>query len=158
MFERVLVPLDGSTTAAKALEQAEALAEKLGSSLILLRVVHTLGELAQTATPSLQTSIATSQDVIARSQSEGEKADARAYLSSLADALRSRGVEAETRVVAGEPAAEIIAAAKAANASLIAMTPYGAGGAHTRAQRSVFGGVADEVMRQSPVATLIVRP
>jgi nucleotide-binding universal stress UspA family protein len=38
------------------------------------------------------------------------------------------------------------------------MTAFGAGGAHTRAERAVFGGVADEVLRQSHVPVLLIRP
>jgi nucleotide-binding universal stress UspA family protein len=158
MFERILVPLDGSPTAAQALEQAEALAEKLGATLVLVRVVHTLGELSQTATPSLAGQAATSQDVVARSDSATEHAAARTYLDGLSDALQRRGLSVETHVSEGVPADQIIAAATAAGAQLIALTAYGAGGAHTRAQKAVFGGVADEVLRQSHIPVLLIRP
>ncbi|HEU0073557.1 MAG TPA: universal stress protein [Dehalococcoidia bacterium] len=158
MFERILVPLDGSPTAAKALEQAEALGEKLGSTLILVRIVHTLGDLASAATPSLTSQAATSQDVIARSDSASEHAESRTYISNLSDALRKRGLGVETHIGEGVPADEIMKTALSANASLIVMTAYGAGGAHTRAEKAVFGGVADEVLRQSRVPVLLVRP
>jgi nucleotide-binding universal stress UspA family protein len=158
MYERILVPLDGSPTAAKALEQAEALAEKLGSVLVLVRVVHTLGDLTQTATPSLTQQAATSQDVIATTESAGEHAAARSYIADLSDALAKRGLKVETQVTEGVPAEKIIESARAANAGLIVLTAYGAGGAHTRAQKAVFGGVADEVLRQSHVPVLLIRP
>jgi len=158
MYERILVPLDGSPTAAKALEQAEALAEKLGSTLILARVVHTLGDLSQTATPSLGSQAATSQDVIATTESASEHAQARSYIANLSDALAKRGLAVETHVGEGVPAEQILATAKAAKAGLIVMTAYGAGGAHTRAQKAVFGGVADEVLRQSHIPVLLIRP
>ena len=158
MYKRILIPLDGSPTAAKALEQAEALAEKLDSTLILVRIVHTLGDLAQSAMPSLTTQAATSQDVIARSESAGERAESRAYIANLSEALQKRGLEVETHVAAGVPAPEIIKTAGNAGAELIVMTAYGAGGAHTRSQKAVFGGVADEVLRQSQVPVLLIRP
>jgi nucleotide-binding universal stress UspA family protein len=158
MYERILVPLDGSPTAAKALEQAEALGEKLGSTLVLVRIVHTLGDLAGAATPSLTNQAATSQDVIARSDSAGEHAESRAYISNLSDALHKRGLKVETHIGEGVPADEIMKVARNANASLIVMTAYGAGGAHTRSQKAVFGGVADEVLRQSSVPVLLIRP
>ena len=158
MYKRILIPLDGSPTAAKALEQAEALAEKLDSTLILVRIVHTLGDLAQSAMPSLTTQAATSQDVIARSESAGEQAESRAYIANLSEALQKRGLEVETHVAAGVPAPEIIKTAGNAGAELIVMTAYGAGGAHTRSQKAVFGGVADEVLRQSQVPVLLIRP
>jgi nucleotide-binding universal stress UspA family protein len=158
MYSRILVPLDGSPIAAKALEQAEALAEKLGSTLILVRVVHTLGDLAQTATPSLTTQAATSQDVVARSESATEHAESRSYITNLSDALKQRGLEVETHIGEGVPADEIMKASRNANAGLVVMTAYGAGGAHTRSEKAVFGGVADEVLRQSQVPVLLIRP
>jgi len=157
MYERILVPLDGSPTAAKALDQAEALAEKLGSTLVLVRVVHTIGDLARTATPTLARA-EFSQDVIARSRSDSEHAEARSYIANLSDALRQRGLNVETHVGEGAPGDQIIQTARSASAGLIVMTAYGAGGAHTRSQKAVFGGVADEVLRQSYVPVLLIRP
>jgi nucleotide-binding universal stress UspA family protein len=157
MYERILVPLDGSPTAAKALEQAESLAEKLGSTLVLLRVVHTLGDLAKTATPS-PSRVEFSQDVVAAGASASEHVEARSYITNLSDALAKRGLPVETRVGEGVPAEQIMATAKTANAGLIVLTAYGAGGAHTRSQKAVFGGVADEVLRQSHVPVLLIRP
>jgi nucleotide-binding universal stress UspA family protein len=157
MYERILVPLDGSPTAAKGLEQAEALAEKLGSTLILVRVVHNLGELAQ-AVPSISTQPAISQDVVARSASDKEHAEARSYIADLSDALHKRGLKVETHIGEGAPAGQIIQTARTANAALVVMTAYGAGGAHTRSDKNVFGGVADEVLRQSQVPVLLIRP
>jgi nucleotide-binding universal stress UspA family protein len=157
MYERILVPLDGSPTAAEALEQAEALGEKLGSTLILVRVVHTLSDLSRSATPTLSRA-EFSQDVIARGDSASEHAESRAYIANLSDALQKRGLKVETHVGEGAPAEEIIKTAQSANASLIVMTAFGAGGAHTRSQKAVFGGVADEVLRQSHVPVLLIRP
>lgn len=158
MYERILVPLDGSAIAAQALEQAEALAEKLNSTLALVRVVHTLGDLVNAATPSLATQAATSQDVIARNESAEEHAAARSYIAGLRDALAKRGLSVETYVREGDPATEVINAARACEAGLIVLTAYGAGGAHTRSERAVYGGVADEVLRQSRVPVLLIRP
>jgi nucleotide-binding universal stress UspA family protein len=157
MYERILIPLDGSPTAAAALEQAEALGEKLGSTLVLVRVVHTLGDLASVATPTLSRA-EFSQDVIARGDSASEHAAARSYVDNLSDALQKRGLSVETHVGEGAPADQIIQTARSAAANLIVMTAYGAGGAHTRGQRAVFGGVADEVLRQSQVPVLLIRP
>lgn len=158
MYERILVPLDGSATAAQALEQAEALAEKLGSTLILVRIVHSLPDLSRTATPSLSTQAALSQDVIANTASASEHAQARSYISNLSDALQKRGVRVETHIGEGAPASEIVKASQNSSANLIVMTAYGEGGAHTRSQKAVFGGVADEVLRQSHVPVLLIRP
>ena len=157
MYQRIVVPLDGSQTAAFALEYAKALAQKFDSTVHLVRAVHTLGELAQVATPSLTTA-ALSQDVISRQDEASEQSAARTYLDGVRKELEADGVKAETRVRDGAPAAQILEAARAAGADVIVMTAFGAGGAHTRAERAVYGGVADEVLRQSHVPVLLIRP
>lgn len=158
MFERIVVPLDGSPIAAAALEQAEALAEKLGSSLILVRVVHTLGELAQSATPSVSSQAAVSQDVVSRLSNADEHANALAYLANEKQALDKRGIPTETHVKEGAPGEQIVKTARESTGNLIVMTAYGAGGAHTRHDENVFGGVADEVLRRSKIPVLMIRP
>ncbi len=157
MYQRILVPLDGSQTAALAVEHAKALAQKFGSTIHLVRAVHTLGELAEVATPSLATT-AFSQDVVSRQDAAGEQADARQYLDSVRRDLEAEGIKVESRVRAGVPAKQILDAAAAAAADVIVLTAYGAGGAHTRDRGAVFGGVADEVLRESRIPVLLVRP
>lgn len=78
MSERILIPLDGSQTAAMALNHAEALAASLVRTLV--RVVHFLGELTRTAAPSLATQAATSQDLVTRSESAAEYAESQFYV------------------------------------------------------------------------------
>jgi nucleotide-binding universal stress UspA family protein len=158
MYKMILVPLDGSDTAALALTHAKALAQRFGSTLHLVRAVHTLGELSEVATPSLASSTAMSQDVVARQNAASEQAEARQYLDDVMKELQADGVRAETRVRAGRPAEQILDAARTAEADLLVLTAFGAGGAHTRAPGAIYGGVADEVLRESHVPVLLVRP
>jgi nucleotide-binding universal stress UspA family protein len=157
MYKRILVPLDGSETAALALEHATALARQSGATLHLVRAVHTLGELAQAATPSVAAA-AISQDVVSRQDEDREQSEARRYLEDVRKQLQAQSIQAETRVRPGKPAEQILDAARTADAQLIVLTAYGAGGAHTRSGGAVFGGVADEVLRQSRIPVLLVRP
>jgi nucleotide-binding universal stress UspA family protein len=158
MYQRILVPLDGSQTAALALDHAKTLAERFGATVHLVRAVHTLSELAEVATPSLATTTAMSQDVISRQNEASEQAEAREYLDNVRADLEAAGIKAETRVRPGRPAEQILDAARAASADLIILTAYGAGGAHTRNPGAVYGGVADEVLRESRTPVLLVRP
>ena len=158
MFQRILIPLDGSQTAAEALPHARALAKRFGSTIHLVRAVHTLGELAEVATPSVAIQAAVSQDVMSRLDSAKEQTEARQYLDTVGKDLAADGIKVETRVRAGAPVEQILAAAQGANADLIVLTAYGAGGAHTRSERAVYGGVADEVLRQSKTPILLIRP
>jgi nucleotide-binding universal stress UspA family protein len=157
MYQRILVPLDGSQTAALALDHARALAQKFGSTVHLVRAVHTLGELAEVATPSLATT-AFSQDVVARQDEDTELAGARDYLEGVRKELEADGIKVEARVRPGQPAEQILDAARAAAAEVIVLTAFGAGGAHTRSGGAIYGGVADEVLRESKIPVLLVRP
>jgi nucleotide-binding universal stress UspA family protein len=158
MFQRIVVPLDGSRTAAEALPHARAVAKRFGSTIHLVRAVHTLGELTEVATPSVASQAAVSQDVISRMDSAKEQTEARQYLDAVGKELAADEIKVETRVRAGAPAQQILDAAQAADADLIVLTAYGAGGAHTRNERAVYGGVADEVLRQSRIPVLLIRP
>jgi nucleotide-binding universal stress UspA family protein len=157
MYQRIIIGLDGSETAEKALPYAVSLAEKYGGMLTLVTVAHPLSELS-TVQPSLATQAAISQDVVARTESAREKAADRQYLDDLTARIASRGVDVETRLREGRPAEQILKLATELHADLIVLTAYGGGGAHTRSQRAVFGGVADEVLRESHIPVLLVRP
>jgi nucleotide-binding universal stress UspA family protein len=158
MYLSILVPLDGSHTATLALAHAKALAKKFGSTIHLVRAVHTISELAQGATPALGKSAAMSQDVVSRQEAAGELDEARHYLQARLNELQTDGIVAEVRVRSGPPAGEILEAARSSGAELIVLTAYGAGGAHTRSPGAVYGGVADEVLRESRIPMLLVRP
>ncbi|HHT81720.1 MAG TPA: universal stress protein [Spirochaetales bacterium] len=47
MFKRILVPLDGSGFAERALPHAEGFARVFGSTIVLLQVMETTGEINQ---------------------------------------------------------------------------------------------------------------
>jgi nucleotide-binding universal stress UspA family protein len=97
MYQRIIIGLDGSETAEKALPYAVSLAEKYGGMLTLVTVAHPLSELS-TVQPSLATQAAISQDVVARTESAREKAADRQYLDDLTARIASRGVDVETRL------------------------------------------------------------
>ena len=52
MYERILVPLDGSSLAEKTLPHAAAQAEKFGSEIVLLKVLGPLQEPSTTGRPA----------------------------------------------------------------------------------------------------------
>ncbi|MDA8425038.1 MAG: universal stress protein [Treponema sp.] len=95
MFQRIIVPLDGSASAEAALPAAALLARRLGSSIVLLHVVE--------ARPPKEV--------------HGERhlaaaAEAEAYLGPIAERLRAEGLDVKAHVhldgktdVAGEVAA-----------------------------------------------------
>jgi nucleotide-binding universal stress UspA family protein len=127
MFDRILVPLDGSAPAEAALTVAEAIPSR---SVRLLAVETEEDELG----------------AICR----GERGCAD-YLERVAGNLRSQGRAVETAVEFGDPARRI--AASADSADLVIMGSHGRGGiGHV-----LLGSVAEWVARNAPAPTMIVR-
>jgi nucleotide-binding universal stress UspA family protein len=80
--------------------------------------------------------------------------DAKTYLSEVQRRLSKKGLRVRTRVaLGGPPAEEILAAAQATSADLIAMATRGRSGRG----RALFGSVAESVLRASPVPVLLIR-
>ena len=142
MYQRVLVPLDGSRVAEAILPFIEQIAGPLDMEVLLVRVVPL-----------------TSMDVAAMAKESQAGApilkelDAQGYLEPLVASLKAKGVRAGARVRIGDPATEIVAAAKEINADLIAMTTHGRSGLG----RLLFGSVAEAVLRGSPIPVFLLR-
>jgi nucleotide-binding universal stress UspA family protein len=142
MYQRVLVPLDGSQLAESILPLAEKVAGPQ-AELVLLRVVEPLsaGEVMASA------GVVTPDALLAR------ELDAKHYLAGVESRLKSKGLRVQRRLQVGRAADEILATARAAGADLIAMTTHGRSGV----TRLLFGSVAEAVLRASPIPVLMMR-
>ncbi len=143
MYKRILAPLDGSEFSECLLPHLRAIA--LGCqvpAVVLLRVIEPLPPLAKVTQPWL------------REVAEKEQAEAKDYLNKLASELKNEGIVAETVVMIGQPDEEILNFAQRNEADLIIMSTHGRSGA----TRWLLGGVADRVVRHSPVPVLTVAP
>jgi nucleotide-binding universal stress UspA family protein len=133
MIEKVLVPLDGSLLAERALPYAMDLARATGARLTLLRV---------TLAPALS------------SRPEAEN-DATAYLKVTGDVVRAEGLEVETRIYhryledVGQAVTNYV---REQRPDLIVMSTHGRGGLG----RLLYGSVADGVMRQAMAPVLLI--
>jgi nucleotide-binding universal stress UspA family protein len=143
MYDRVLVCLDGSEQAEAILPVVEQMAGPLDAEFVLLRVVEPISPLDALASAGVVAS-----DSLALSQ-----ADARRYLLDVERRLVKKGLRVRTRVALGPPADEILAAAEAAGADLVAMATH----ARSGVGRLLFGSVAEAVLRASPVPVLMIR-
>ena len=139
MYTRILLPLDGSAMAEKAVPYAVAQAERFGAQLILLRAVE----------PILYTrSLATLDD--AREQ---RMKLARDYLERVAAGIRERGIEVQVVVTEEAPTLAITQYAEANQVDLITLCSRGRSGP----SRWLMGGVADRIVRGAKVPVLLVR-
>lgn len=76
-----------------------------------------------------------------------------ARLESLRKTLEGFGAQAQVRIASGRPADQILHEAAVGNYDLIAMATHG----RTGVDRVLMGSVAEEVMRTSPIPTLLCR-
>jgi len=151
MYTHILVPLDGSEVAEQVLPHVEALAERFGSRITLLRAI------IPPALPLMETPMGLpvtpyTSEVYAEA-AEAERQAASDYLRKVGDRLRERGLQVEQQLPDGPPAGLIVERAGALGAGLIAMTTHGRGGL----ERLLLGSVAEEVLRKAPCPVLLVR-
>lgn len=143
MYKRVLVPLDGSELAETIIPFLVEIAGPLDMSVVILRVVE----------PRPIAAVEGSTQVVLEDV-EARRRDAEEYLAPLAAGLRARGVKVTCGVRRGRPVSdEIVAAAREADADLIAMTTHGRSGLG----RLLFGSVAEAVLRQANIPVFLLR-
>lgn len=133
MYNRILVPLDGSDMAEGVLSQIEELASRNGTKVILLEVLSETGVLPSTA--------------------QREYNEARQYLEAIVHKLESQGIKAMATMCWGKPAEEIVDYARTHEVDLIAMSTHGRSGV----SRWVFGSVAEKVLRSVFLPILNIR-
>ncbi len=150
MYEKILIPLDGSKIGEAALPYVEELVSKLSPrvkvELTLLQVVSFLTHYAvagEAATPIFYT----------EKEMEQIQQEARDYLNRVGEGIRGKRVSVEIRVGIGSAADEIIKAADEINVDLIAMSTHGRSGI----SRWAFGSVTDRVLRGGHKPVLVVR-
>jgi nucleotide-binding universal stress UspA family protein len=145
MYSRILVPIDGSATAAAGLREAIEIAAAMKSKLFALHVVNDLPPLIESA------SIENSADIHDRRMKAGDD-----LVAEAARAAADRGVACETLVFdakSGTPAEAICREASARGCDLIVMGTHGRSGL----KRLTMGSDAEGVLRHAPVPLLLVR-
>jgi len=144
MFQRILVPLDGSARAERAIPIAARLARNSGGSVLLLRVVtHPLDAVASFLHPPEETEKA----------SEAAHARAVSYLEHVARSDDFSDVGTALQVADSLPAQTILSAAHLQQVDSIVMCSHGeAGFTHW-----ALGSVAQTVARHSPVPVLLLQ-
>lgn len=135
--DTILVPLDGSDLAQRAVAYAAMLANALDAQLLLFTAV---GGQERTALEAFATGENLALD---------EAADA--YLTRIAATAPGTDVELHHRI-SDNPATAIVDFAADHNISLIVMASHGRSGV----SRWLLGSVADKVLQTSPVPVIVV--
>ena len=150
MYERILVPLDGSKVGEAALVHVEKLVSKMApkvkTEVILFQVISSLTHYVVAGEASVQ--VPYSEKEVAQI-----KKKAREYLDRAGESLRNKGVTVKTKVATGKTVGEIVKAADEIKVDLIAMSTHGRSGL----SRLTFGSITDKVLRTGNVPVLVVR-
>jgi nucleotide-binding universal stress UspA family protein len=144
MFTRILVPVDGSTCASSAVDAAIDLAKAQGARLTIINVVDP----AKAALASMDPYGGTAVPWL-----EALTEDGKALLSEASERARRAGVTLNaTHLLNGNAVEQIAATAVAEGCDLIVIGSHGRDGL----SRMILGSVAEGVMRETRVPTLIV--
>lgn len=141
MFRNILVAIDGSATAQRALEHAIDLADALHARLTVVTVAPEIPAFAAAA----------AVDIRALEKASEDEADRRLRA---AVELVPDSVSVTTILRHGSPAREILAVSKDENYDLIVMGSRGRG----RLASNVLGSVAGDTHFGSPLPLLVIHP
>ena len=145
MYDRILVPVDGSPTSDRGLAEAIKLAKLTGARLLLL---HAVDLAALSVTPEAGAATASLYEALRES---GEQILARAK-----DNASNAGIAAETVLadtLAGRVSDLVVDQATQWHADLIVIGTHGRRGVG----RFLLGSDAEQIVRTAPVPVLLVR-
>lgn len=141
MFQRILVPLDGSTRAEQAIPFAACIARATGGTVILLRVSNLV--------PDLEFRVLTLQDTFA---AEADLEAAKQYLDEISRRNDLANIRTETEAFLGSAAEIILDSAQTNQVDLIVLYSHG----YTVPERWSLGSVAQKIVRHSPMPVLLI--
>jgi nucleotide-binding universal stress UspA family protein len=148
MFQQIMVPLDGSELAERALPCAERLEVATGATLHLVHVIELLppatGGFALAYMPG-----SIHGDLLAQ-----ETQHATAYLDKMRERVAASGVPVRTEQRLGDVAACLLDYEHDAGIDLVVMCSHG----RTGLARFALGSVAEHLLRQGTAPVLLVRP
>jgi len=152
MYQKVVVPLDGSKLAECVLPHVEALAKNMDVKEVLLVSVteQMKGKVFFPEDGNILRDQAGKVSVtVGKMEQPAEK-----YLNRIGKKLAETGVAVRTQVLLGNPAEEITHFADDEKADLIVIATHGRSGS----SRWAMGSIADRVSRASKIPVLLVRP
>jgi nucleotide-binding universal stress UspA family protein len=144
MYQKILVPLDGSDVSECALEHAKELALACHTpKVVLLYVVEPIN-------PGMYEVPA---QVVEDASQKGKDFGVN-YLTRVAAKMKGQGLDVETVLMSGRVTESILDYVKDNGVDLIAMSSHGRSGI----SRWVLGSVAEKVVRRASIPVLLVTP
>ena len=141
--QTIVVPLDGSELAERALPHAAVYAKALGARLLLV----TVWEGAEDALAKVLPGVA--EDLFGAGERYYEK-----YLAGAVAKLKGQGLTVDAEVLSGHTVDEIVRITGERKARMLVLASHGRSGLG----RWWYGSVAGELIRRSPAPTLVIGP
>jgi nucleotide-binding universal stress UspA family protein len=132
MSKTIVVPLDGSRVAERALPYAALLGQRLAARVHLVRA-------AQAAVHEARVTV---------------MHEARAYLERAACGLAAQGVDVTSEAIYGDAATHLVQVARQQSATLLVIATHGRSGVSYAA----LGSVAEAVLRHAPAPVFLIGP
>jgi nucleotide-binding universal stress UspA family protein len=144
MFTKILVPLDGSKLAERALPVAVQLATAVGSEIILMRVPQYHEVMTMASVGGELPPVTLDGD---------DREESLAYLQGITAVWQNDNITLTPHLAEGDPAGAIVDTALSENADLIIMSTHG----RTGLARWAIGSVAEKVLRGAYAPVIILR-
>lgn len=144
MYQRILIPIDGSPTSARALDEAVQFAHQQGAQVEILMVIEDLLYFED------------DEGVNYAALLDTVKSNCEKILATAKDKLNQAGITVMSKLLEakGERIASVIVAeAKNCQADLIIIGTHGRSGF----SRMVLGSVAESVLRMAHIPVLLIR-
>lgn len=143
MYKKILVPLDGSALAERAVNHASEIARGTGAEIILLKAIQV--PLAKVPEAGETEEVLSIREVAANAQS---------YLKTIASRLEKEGLQAKPIVLEGPAVAAILGFAHEQNVDILVMSTHG----RTGFSKVLMGSVAEQVMHTTKRPVMLVKP
>ena len=147
MYEKILVPTDGSTVAENAVEHALDIAEQYGAEVHALYVVDVDSMSLTLGAEQLDRIEAGRFDEMDEVRSNAEEAT-----GYVADRAAERGLEAVEHISSGRPPENVASYAADNDIDLVVMGSHGRSGV----KRALLGSVTERTLRETHVPVLVV--
>ncbi len=146
MYQKIMVPLDGSELAECVLPHVEAFINQCQiRKIVFVRILEAI-------TPAIAGEYAISMDDL-ESRESARKSEAKEYLQQIMNRFQTGTTNLEMEVLIGRPADRLADYADNNNVDLILMATHGRSGV----SRWVRGSVADRILRAASVPVLMIR-
>ena len=143
MYKHILVPLDGSALAERALSHAAAIAHKFGSEITLIQVIPPV---YAPVTPEM----AVIQPIMPMEELQRESEE---YLKTRQNELRGEGLIVHRTVIDGPIAESLLGYAEGQGCGMIVMSTHGRSGF----SKWIYGSVAQKMLQAAICPILLIR-